>query len=330
MLTYQLQKRYYVKENGMDFSFPNTVEVEIELEPKEMFGVGNKPSKTAVHCSEAEVIFDANTGKCRIRSNPSLEPINAILEVDGLQLEMIGNKLYAKATCENHKILDDLLVALHYIVPILINIEFAEPPIVKLTRGKVGDIPFQWELRNTLHQFYITTKEIQEQRVIGSLNRLITISDLSNRRLAAALYHFYVARRLEEAGNSPYEFMSEIILNLYKILEILIGPSRDKVRDELSKFGYSKDEIDFKFIPIMLLRNEFDVGHVSIALFTQTQLDTLYSYLEKTQNDFRDLLKIIINKVEDGSYSLKNDSDLKPDEDKLRTINRWFSLTSCG
>lgn len=45
----------------------------------------------------------------------------------------------------------------------------------------------------------------------------------SNRRLAAALHYYYVAKRLTEAGNLPQEFMTEIILNYYKVLEILFS-----------------------------------------------------------------------------------------------------------
>ena len=115
--------------------------------------------------------------------------------------------------------------------------------------------------------------------------------------------------------------MSEVVLNLCKVIEILFGPKRDNVRSKLLNLGYSKDEIEVKFIPIMILRNEFDVGHVSIALFKREQLNALYTYLENSENDFRDLLKKILNKFKDGDYTLQQDPDLSIDKDKLKVIN---------
>ena len=69
------------------------------------------------------------------------------------------------------------------------------------------------------------------------------ICEADNKRLAAALSYYYTAKRLIEAGNSPFEFMAEAILNYSKILEIMFVHSKDTmtdVRNELLKFGYSK------------------------------------------------------------------------------------------
>lgn len=321
MLTYQLQRRIYQIKNKKEFIFPNEVEIEIFFEPTEQFGVGEKPSKTAVQKHKAESFFDANTGRCSILSDPPLEPIEAIIEWKDMRLELIGNKLHAKSKCDTFKDLDMLLSALHYILPILLNVEFAEPPIVKYTRGRVGEAIFNWELKDIKCSFDVTTKENQEQRVIDSFDSFSFITELAYRRLAAALYYFYVARRLVEAGNSPYEFMSEVVLNLCKVLEILFGSKRDNVRAELLKFGYTKDEIEERFIPLMILRNEFDVGHVSISLFTQEQLDALYTYLGNSENNFRYLLKRVLKKVKDRGYTLQQDPDLSLDKDKLRIMN---------
>jgi hypothetical protein len=104
--------------------------------------------------------------------------------------------------------------------------------------------------------------------------------------------------------------MSEIILNFNKVLEILIGPSQDKVRKELLKFGYNADEIEMKFIPIMILRNHFDVGHVFIKIINEDCLTLLYEYLKKSETDFRDLLKKVMMSVEDGSYIFNEEPEL--------------------
>jgi len=323
MLTYQLQRRTCRIQNNIEFTFPNDVVIELYLEPSEQFGVGDRPSKTAVRAHEAEAYFDPNTGRWRILSDPPLEPIETTIGWDNLRLGMQGNKLVATKRCDSFQDLDDLLTTLHYIMPILLNVELAEPPVVTRTAGQVGESIFNWELSKIKFSIETTTKEKQEKYVIDLFEFLGEgmISGRSNRRLAAAMYYYYVARRLVETGHSPYEFMSEVILNLCKVLQIMFGEERDDVRAELSKLGYSNNDIEVKFIPIMILRNEFDVGHVSISLFTREQLDALYKYLEETEGDFKKLLKRVITKIKDGGYALKQDPDLSLDKDKLKIMN---------
>ena len=319
MLTYHLQKRIFQTENGEQFSFPNNVEIEIFLEPSEQFGLGNKPSRTGIQGTNGKIVTDLNVGRSGFLSNSPLDnPIESKIVYDNLTLELRGNILYSKSECKDANSLNELIVTLHYLIPFLLNINFAEPPVVKYTIGKVGDCSFEWILKTAEFSLEVTNKEKQEQIVIDSFERLKIFKGTSNRRLAAALYYFYMARRLEEAGNSPYEFMSEIILNFCKVLEILIGPSRDKVRKELLKFGFNETEIEIKFMPIMILRNEFDVGHAFIKIINEESLILLYEYLKISEKDFRDLLKKVIISVEDGSYIFSEEPDLLLDSDKTK------------
>ena len=238
---------------------------------------------------------------------------------------MQGNILHAKWKCETFKGLDNVIVTLHYMTPILLSLELAEPPTVKYTRERVGETAFNWELEKTKGSLDVTTKESQEKRVADSLLRLKLLGETANRRLAGALYYFYVARRLVEAGHSPYEFLAEVVLNLSKVLQVLFGEARDDVRAELPKFGYSKEEIEDKFIPIMILRNEFDVGHVTVKTFKREQLTALYNYLSFPESDFRDSLKRVIRKIKDGSYRLQR-ADLSLKKGELRRINKLIKI----
>ena len=322
MLTYQLQHRVLKKTNDKDIVFPNDVEIEIGLEPTGQFGIGSEMGKTIVKGSPCTPIFDMNTGKSWIKSNTFLKPIDATIEWTDLKLELKGNRFYVKSKCDTCKNLTDLLIAVHYGIPILLNLEFAEPPIVKYTRGRIGDATFNWELEEKSHWFDITNDEKQEKRVIDSFQRMTWILQLANRRLAAAAYYFYLARRLVESGNSPFEFMAEVVLNLCKTLEALFGGGGncDKVRNELQKLGYSNEEIEEKFIPIMILRNNFDVGHPSLRLLKQRQLNALHRYLEISERTFRDLLRKVIEKVEKREYLLESDPDLSLKGKKLKRM----------
>ena len=313
MLTYQLQKRIYKLRNGEKLTFPNDVEIEICLEPTAQFGVPTKETdglrrlrKTGVEGGRNTAMYDANTGRQGLDDSvPPFDPVQESCEWTNLKMEMQGNIVHVKARCSDFKRLDTILQTCHYSLPIALNLELAEPPTVKYTRGKVGRAAFSWEIEQAVGFLDITSKEKQETRIGNSFLRLNMINKVENTRLAAALYHFYVARRLAESGNSPYEFLAEIILNLTKTLQALFGEKYDDVRIGLAKFGYPKNEIEEKFIPIMILRNQFDVGHISLKLFSQENLTKLYRYLEKSELIFRDLLKLSLQKVDNKEYTLK-------------------------
>ena len=127
MLTYQLQRRLYKITNAKPFSFPSDVEVEVCLEPSEQFGVGNRPGRTAVQAHKASGVYNANTGRGKILSDPPLQPIQAgiLWEPHNLQYNLNGNILRAKVVCETFEDLELLMVTVHYAVPILLNLEFA-------------------------------------------------------------------------------------------------------------------------------------------------------------------------------------------------------------
>lgn len=325
MLTYQsLERLLMTTESGKKFSFPNFVEIEICLKPSEAFGVGNKSTRTITQGCSTNGIGSLHTGKFSFPSGQISEPIEAILEWSdqNRRLEMHGNKVYAKFECKDIKELLNYLNALHFVFPTLLAIELVEPPVVTSTTGRVGDVPFIWGLSKTFPMgISISSKERQENFVIDSFKRLIPVCIEPNRRLAAALSYYYVAKRLIEAGNCPQEFLAEAILNYYKVLEALFGDKYDTVRDGLQELGYSKDEIELNFIPVMILRNHFDVGHVTLSMFERDQLNELHNYLGSINPDFAKLLKLVINKVMDGSYYLKLDSNLEPSKDKQKKLN---------
>lgn len=326
MLTYQLQNRVFKVTPNQRFKFPNDVEIEIYLQPTEQMGVGIKPSKTIRTHSKSLAMYDANTGKTRFFSDPALEPVEAILTFPRLGLKMKGNILYANGKCHDYDELVDLTITLHYIVPMLLNLEFAEPPTVAYTRGKVGKVTFNWELVSSIGFVDSADMKLQEQRIVSSFSRLNMINGIKNRRLVAALHYFHVARRLMEAGCSPFEFLSEVVLNLCKILQILFGESFNEVRAELQKLGYPETEIEEAFIPMMILRNEFDVGHVSVRMVPPQQLDSLHKYLSFAERDFRDLLKTIIKKINDREYRLQQETDMSLTKDKQKKMDKLTNV----
>jgi hypothetical protein len=191
-------------EEGKTFSFPNIVEVEMVLEPTEMFGVGKEPTKTFVPGYNLQAYLNPDSGKCGIVPDHLFDPIEVIVRWKDIiqRFEMQGNKLIVTIECEEIDYLIGLLSAFYYILPLLLTIEFVEPPIVKSIVGKVGDVPFRWEFAGYTFGIDNTNQEIQEKRIVDSFERLSFTCSLENRRLTAALSYFYTAKRLRDAGYS--------------------------------------------------------------------------------------------------------------------------------
>lgn len=322
MLTYQLQPRIIHVTNGKKITLPNDVSIEITLEPAGQFGGSQETGKAMAAGSDVQFNWNANTGRQWVTSKTPFDPIEVTVNYrDQLKIEFRGNKYTTSFRCDTLDHLLNRLTQLHYYVPLLLNLNLSQPAFVVKTEGRIGDAEFYWGLMKSQSVFAAINQQSQEKRVGEALSDLGLISNLKNHRLTAALYYFYVANRLDEAGNSPYEFLAEVVLNLHKVLETLFGPNRDHVRQELKSLGYSSAQVEFSFIPIMILRNEFNVGHVMLSMLDFTQRKELYEYLELRLHDFRKLLQTIAKKVDEGDYKLTEVTGMVLSKEKQKIMD---------
>jgi hypothetical protein len=115
---------------------------------------------------------------------------------------------------------------------------------------------------------------------------------------------------LSRQGATPGEFLGEVLLNLAKVLEVLFPPAEaiktlDAARLQLRALGFSDVEIERDYIPAIALRNNIDVGHVHLGLFSSDQLTVLHRYAEDAEEPFRVLLDRILRKVASGEYQIE-------------------------
>jgi len=309
MLTYQLRERSFLLEEGGTLDFPNTVYIEFLFCPTEALGKHSGRGSTVLRGSEARFRYDANTGRSYVDSVPPLKPLNVTIKEPNITIKLRGNQLRIRTYCVSVDALVSLIAAVYHDFPPVLNLYLAESPIIKRVKGKVGETTFCWAQKRQQEGFQVTNQELQEEKIISAwLNMELSNTHPARRSVLAALQHFYVACQLSEAGNSPSSFMAEVILNYCKTLEVLFPPkgdgnTRDAVRIGLAKLAYSQDEIERDFIPIMLLRNEIDVGHTKLSLFNRNQLNILHKYTDAAEGHFRSMLGRLLDR-------LKLDSDL--------------------
>lgn len=327
MWTYQVRKRTFRYEEGKPLEFPNSVEIEFELVPLQQLGAGLDQGKTATRAVEAQVQFDASTGKHWIESKIPLEPLEIAIE-DGADrlVELEGNRLRINQHFASGEELHAFVESLYFGLPIALNVEFYDPPLVNQVTGKVGEAPFRWELSEWYMPFDVTTTGRQESRFLVCWDWLGTLSQPENRRLVAALHYFHTACRLERAGHSPWEFMGELLINLSKTLEALFpgpeGQTLDAARHGMAIIGITEEDAERFFIPTMALRNSIDSGHVLLSLFTRRQLTIIHTYTAGSIRSFRSLLQLVMEKAAAGEFSPDPYSDLSPGDQAVKTIER--------
>ena len=230
MLTYQLREHALMVEQGGTLDFPNDVEIEFILFPSAALGMVTEQGRTAIRGDTIRISFNANTGRQYVASLELLKPLEVNINYKGFKVELAGNKLHILTHCATGKDLIELIESIYYMLPALLNLDFADSPIIQRTCGKVGNLSFSWQHKKATFPFDVTTKENQEKGFVSAWYRMTLLSSHSaRRRLLAALQYFHISCRLSEAGTSPSEFMAEIILNYCKILEVRWSPKFGQV-----------------------------------------------------------------------------------------------------
>lgn len=327
MLTYQVRPRVFRLEGGTALSFPAAGEIRFHFSPAQPFGVEAGGGHTAVQNVEASTLFNCNTGAHSIESKQPLTPLDVTIAEPVRTVRMAGTSLCVAQTFDSNQQLTELVQGLYFALPMLLAVDFADPPIIERVEGRIGEIDFRWELANWESKFETTTQERQEQFVISSWNRIGVLSKPGSRRLFAALHYFHVALRLARRGEIAGEFLPEMLLNFSKVLEVIFPPSgdgksRNAVRRGLRALDFSETEIEADYIPAMALRNEIDVGHVDLSLFKVEQLTAIHRYAEHAESAFKTLFKRIFEKIDDNSFDIEPYNPTSADGKAVKIVER--------
>lgn len=335
MFTYQVRPRIFRHETGKILSLPADVEIQFHFRPLQPFGMEAGGGHTAVRAVAAKALLNANTGEHTVQSETPLDPLDVTIQEPIRIVSLKGNVLSIKQHFNDLSTLHETIQGLYFTLPMLLNVEFADPPFVERVDGVIGESTFRWELLDWRMEFRTTTQEKQESAIIRCWEQLGVLSDQNCRRLLAALHYFHVACRLARSGTTPGEFLSEVLLNLAKTLEVLFPPTgngrtRDAARAGLKALGYIDHKIEADYIPAMALRNEIDVGHVELGVFKPDQLKVLHAYTERAENAFRDLLNTVLEKLETGEFELAYYELGPPRPEALQIIERLRLSTPEG
>ena len=327
MLTYQVRRRVLKLEQDANLEFPAEAVVRLHLLPKQPFGESAEGGRTTVRAKAATAYFNANTGAHHIVSKEPLQPLDVLINEPTRTTTLNGRVFELTQTVESVEEMLRITESLFFGLPWLLNLDFGDPPYVERVEGSIAGISFRWELADWALGFEMTTQSEQEESAARAYLRFETVSATHRRRLMAALHYFHVARRLERAGMTAGEFLSEMLLNLAKCLEALFPgkESIDAARSGLTNLGFSESEIESHYVPVLALRNQIDVGHVHLSLLTLSQLAVLHTYLHQAEFRFKDLFNRVFDRIESGEWDVPEYLDPTPSPEVVKVIERMQS-----
>ena len=328
MFTYQVRPRIFrFTSEGEEPAFPAECQISFHFRPPQPFGSVAGGGRTTVLDAAATTLFNANSGQHSIESKKPLSPLEVTIEEPTRSLHLVGTTLSISEQFLSLREVEDAILSIFFTLPTLLNVPFADPPFVERVDGKIGSRCFRWELAEWRLQVQVTSQDSQEERFELAYNRMRVISEPRRRRLVAGLHYFHVACRLARVGSTAGEFVAEVVLNLAKTLEVLFPPAgdgrtRDAARAGLAGLGYSEQQIERDFTPVMALRNDIDVGHVELGLFTLDQLKTIHAFTELAEGSFREMLERFLNRVESGQVDVAPHELGPPKEAAIKLIER--------
>jgi hypothetical protein len=136
MFTYN-ENRILLVERGR-LEFPCDVTANIELYPSAVYG-DPVPGVTCALNSQAQLRWNANTGRSEVESHPPLLPPSVSGTVAGMSVTIVGHVMRAAWRCSSRAELTGALGALHFILPLCLGLELADPTIPAVTSGCAGE-----------------------------------------------------------------------------------------------------------------------------------------------------------------------------------------------
>lgn len=303
MLIYEYRNRLFHFEGEGKPTFPAHAVISTALAPRVPFGGVAGPTRTSAVGVDVRARVSPSTGRFTLEAKaPLFEPLSAGLS-GSERFSMEGHIATVETTVGSLQEVADLLGALSYVLPAILNLEIVDAPYSLHSWGRIGDSKFQWhyhpqELRASVK---IAAKESQEQTVVRSWQRAGLIR--RNLRLFMSFHYFCTACRLLMSGQHRFEFMAEAVLNFAKCLQALCGESRDDVRSVLRQLGIADNEIEALYMPALFLRDSFNVAHISLTQYSLEQLRAIHTYVELAENAFRRLLVRVMEQHEAGTFA---------------------------
>jgi hypothetical protein len=197
MLLYRLRERIFQFEGGVSPRFPADAIVHVALAPEVPFGGVPGTSRNAVTDTTGKARVNLSTGRAVLEwEKPLFGPVTASTAIAGTAFEASKNVVSVRSRCTSEQDVTDLLAAVFYAFPAVLNLYIPDAPFPTRAWGQLEQAKFDWifEPKGVVASYTVASKD-QQERLITDAWRYVAVVAPS-RRLIGGLYYFHVACRL--------------------------------------------------------------------------------------------------------------------------------------
>jgi hypothetical protein len=161
------------------------------------------------------------------------------------------------------------------ILPAVISSAVAAPIEVVRVYGEAGGVEFQAEFKGSISSL-VKTADLSVM-VAKKMELIDGIAQEDADRLFSAHRYLLQARRLKYVSTYATQFISERLLNMYKMTEVLFGRSVDNVRAAL-KHMRVRTNVAEMVASLCYIRDAVDVGHPAIQSLEPEEYETIRNF----------------------------------------------------
>jgi hypothetical protein len=250
---------------------------------------------------ETRFSIDGETGKLAVIETGDLP----LLRIDGRfedgSLTIIGNEAVLKTVATSEPHLESLVNWVSVLLTQFLAVQIGAFVDIESVKGTIAGCKVSALYPAESYSILLASvdAELRNERVLNTL-QAPSVNSQSYSRFVASTRYFHHALRLispTEVNYVPYSAHSEVLLNLAKSIEILFGPSRDALRERLRALGYSDGQIESQIVPILLVRNEIDVGHPTSGCATSEEVAILRQFVDRSLKNVATILQDVWQRI---------------------------------
>jgi hypothetical protein len=303
MALYLLQQRYLRLVRGNEAVFPSEVVINIHFGPLDAFGVESSSGRTtARQGAPAHLIWNANNSTSSWEG-PLIDKLDIGLQFGALNASWTGNKLEMRIRVEDRSEFDSAVASSSQILPILLSLKLKVYVWIEEYTIDVGATCYRYESASHRYGITIASTEGRESAVCQVIKDWLGQNDDSIRILMSANY-LRQALRLSRLEPDRQLMAAEVILNLAKAIEMLFSSDRNALRKKSHEWGIESKFIEQWIVPILLIRNELDVAHVTSAANLNTDHRAILDFMDRACTKVNELVSRVLDMYFSGKVTL--------------------------
>ena len=293
--------------------------MKVTFGPDDAFGIDAEPRTTAKRATPAKLQWNANDGTS-FWQGELIDVIQTELRTDGLSGNWTANvlffQLHAASSAEAHQI----ALSASQMLPAFLSLRLNVFVWIKEFLVDIGGVSCRLETLSHRYGITVATAEQNTSAVLMSVEDWLQQRS-EGLRLVMAIYYYRHAKRLAALEPDRQSMAAEVILNLSKAIEIVFSANRDMLRKQARELGFESQFVERWIVPILLIRNELDVAHVTSTPLSSFQHQAILDFLDRASVHVHTMLEKLAELQRSGKLHLKPLAD-SLDRDKEALLKR--------